>query len=67
MGEYNEPDDIKYNINVKVSSKNKTITFTDNGLGMTSKKLMNILTRLLFPEQRPSLKNIRTRLMKTRL
>ena len=39
MGEYNEPDDIKHSINVKVSSKNKTITFTDNGLGMTEEEV----------------------------
>lgn len=67
MGEYNEPDDIKYNINVKVSSKNKTITFTDNGLGMTAEEVNEYINQIAFPEQRPSLKNIRTRLMKTRL
>ena len=48
MGEYNEPDDIKYNINVKVSSKNKTITFTDNGLGMTAEEVNEYINQIAF-------------------
>lgn len=48
MGEYNEPDDIKYSINVKVSSKNKTITFTDNGLGMTSEEVNEYINQIAF-------------------
>ena len=48
MGEYNEPDDIKYNINVKVSSKNKTITFTDNGLGMTAEEVTEYINQIAF-------------------
>lgn len=48
MGEYNEPDDIKYKINVKVSSKNKTITFTDNGLGMTAEEVNEYINQIAF-------------------
>lgn len=48
MGEYNEPDDIKYSINVKVSSKNKTITFTDNGLGMTEEEVNEYINQIAF-------------------
>lgn len=48
MGEYNEPDGIKYNINVKVSSKNKTITFTDNGLGMTAEEVNEYINQIAF-------------------
>ncbi len=48
MGEYNEPEDIKYSINVKVSSKNKTITFTDNGLGMTEEEVNEYINQIAF-------------------
>lgn len=48
MGEYNEPDDIKHSINVKVSSKNKTITFTDNGLGMTEEEVNEYINQIAF-------------------
>lgn len=48
IGEYNEPEDIKYSINVKVSSKNKTITFTDNGLGMTEEEVNEYINQIAF-------------------
>lgn len=48
MGEYNEPEDIKYSINVKVSSKNKIITFTDNGLGMTEEEVNEYINQIAF-------------------
>ena len=35
MGEYTLPDDYKAKIQVTVNPEEKTITFTDNGIGMT--------------------------------
>ena len=35
MGEYEKPEDFEYKIQVTVNPNEKTITFTDNGLGMT--------------------------------
>ena len=48
MGEYNEPDDIKHSINVKVSSKNKKFTFTDNGHGMTEEEVNEYINQIAF-------------------
>ena len=47
LGELKESVDVN-NINVKVSSKNKTITFTDNGLGMTSEEVNEYINQIAF-------------------
>jgi len=60
MGEYSRPEDLEYKIQVTVNPDEKTISVTDNGLGMT------ILTRLLFPALRISWKNIRIKPMRIR-
>ena len=36
MGEYTAPADEKYEVHVAVSADNLTISFSDNGLGMTA-------------------------------
>ena len=36
MGEYSMPEDYKAKIDVVVNSTDKTISFTDNGIGMTN-------------------------------
>ena len=39
IGEFEEPDDYKYRIDVIASPKDKTLTFIDNGIGMTQTEL----------------------------
>ena len=48
MGEYELPEDYKPVIKVSVSSKEKTITFTDNGLGMTAKEVNEYINQIAF-------------------
>lgn len=48
MGEYDIPEDVKPVIKVEVSSKDKTITFTDNGLGMTAKEVNEYINQIAF-------------------
>ena len=48
MGEYELPKDYKPVIKVSVSSKEKTITFTDNGLGMTAEEVNEYINQIAF-------------------
>ncbi len=48
MGEYELPEDYKPVIKVSVSSKEKTITFTDNGLGMTAEEVNEYINQIAF-------------------
>lgn len=48
IGEYEAPADETYRIDVTVSSKNKTITFTDNGLGMTAEEVDEYINQIAF-------------------
>ena len=48
MGDYKKPDDLTYKVEVKVSSKNKTIKFTDNGLGMTADEVDKYINQIAF-------------------
>ena len=48
MGEYELPEDYKPVIKVSVSSKEKTITFTDNGLGMTAGEVNEYINQIAF-------------------
>lgn len=47
-GEYTLPEDYKPKVNVSVSANNKTITITDNGLGMTSDEVEEYITQIAF-------------------
>ena len=48
MGEYERPEDYKPVIKVSISSKEKTITFTDNGLGMTAEEVNEYINQIAF-------------------
>lgn len=48
MGEYDIPEDVKPVIKVEVSSKDKTIKFTDNGLGMTAEEVNEYINQIAF-------------------
>ena len=48
MGDYTEAEDEKYRIDVLVSQKDKTITFIDNGLGMTKDEVEQYINQIAF-------------------
>ena len=48
MGEYEEPDDVEYKIQVSVNPNEKTITITDNGLGMTEEEIDRYINQIAF-------------------
>ncbi|MGI5988795.1 MAG: molecular chaperone HtpG [Lachnospiraceae bacterium] len=48
MGDYKKPDDLEYKVDVKVSSKNKTIKFIDNGLGMNADEVDKYINQIAF-------------------
>ena len=48
MGEYTLPEDYKPRIDVVLSPENKTITITDNGLGMTADEVEEYINRIAF-------------------
>ena len=48
MGEYQMPDDYKAAIKVEVNPEEKTLKFTDNGLGMTAEEVEEYITQIAF-------------------
>jgi len=48
MGEYTLPDDYKARIEVIADSAKKTLTFTDNGLGMTADEVEEYINQIAF-------------------
>ncbi len=48
MGEYTKPDDMEYKIQVTVNPDDKTITVTDNGLGMTAEEVDEYINQIAF-------------------
>lgn len=48
IGEYEEPDDYKYRIDVIASPKDKTLTFIDNGIGMTADEVNEYINQIAF-------------------
>ena len=48
MGEYEKPEGFEYKIQVTVNPNEKTITFTDNGLGMTEKEVDEYINQIAF-------------------
>ena len=48
MGEYTLPDGFKARVSVEVSPEDKTITFTDNGLGMTADEVEEYINQIAF-------------------
>lgn len=47
-GQYKLPDDNKWRVNVIVDEKEKTITFTDNGIGMTEAEVKKYINQVAF-------------------
>mgnify|MGYP003178666378 CR=1 FL=1 len=48
MSETSLPDDYKAKIEVEVNPEDKTITFTDNGLGMTADEVKEYINQIAF-------------------
>lgn len=48
IGEYEEPDDYKYRIDVIASPNDKTLTFIDNGIGMTADEVNEYINQIAF-------------------
>ncbi len=48
MGEYTMPDDYKAKILVIVNPEEKTLKFTDNGIGMTAEEVEEYITQIAF-------------------
>ena len=48
MGEYQLPDDNKFKIEVIVNDKEKTLTFIDNGIGMTADEVNEYINQIAF-------------------
>ena len=48
MGEYEKPEDMEYKIQVTVNPTDKTITVTDNGLGMTEEEVDEYINQIAF-------------------
>ena len=48
MGEFEKPEDLEYKIQVIVNPTDKTITFEDNGLGMTMEEVDEYINQIAF-------------------
>lgn len=48
IGEYTAPADEKYKISVEISPEKKTLTFIDNGLGMTADEVEEYINQVAF-------------------
>ena len=48
IGEFEEPADNKYRVDVKVSPEHKTIKIIDNGLGMTADEVEEYINQIAF-------------------
>jgi molecular chaperone HtpG len=48
MGEYSRPEDLEYKIQVTVNPDEKTISVTDNGLGMTADEVEEYINQIAF-------------------
>lgn len=48
MGEWQKPEDLEFKISVTVDSNDKTITFTDNGIGMTMEEVDEYINQIAF-------------------
>ncbi|MDO4326911.1 MAG: molecular chaperone HtpG [bacterium] len=48
MGEFEKPEDLEYKIQITVNPNEKTITFTDNGIGMTMEEVDEYINQIAF-------------------
>lgn len=69
IGEYEFKDDEESELKVQViaNANDKTLTFIDNGIGMTAEEIDEYINQMLFQVPKLSLNSIKTKLMKIRL
>ena len=48
MGEFEEADDEKYKVEVRINPTDKTLTFIDNGIGMTEDEVDEYINQIAF-------------------
>ncbi|MBS6643330.1 MAG: molecular chaperone HtpG [Clostridiaceae bacterium] len=48
MGEYTKPEDLEFKIQIAVDANEKTISVTDNGMGMTSDEVEEYINQIAF-------------------
>ena len=48
MGEFEEADDEKYKVEVRINPTDKTLTFIDNGIGMTEEEVDEYINQIAF-------------------
>lgn len=48
MGEYTKPEDLEYKIQITVDPTEKSITFVDNGIGMTAGEVEEYINQIAF-------------------
>ena len=48
MGEYTKPEDMEYKVQVTVNPDDKTISITDNGIGMTESEVEEYINQIAF-------------------
>ncbi len=48
MGEYERPEDVEYKIQITVDPNEKSIRFTDNGIGMTADEVEEYINQIAF-------------------
>ena len=48
MGEYTKPEDLEYKIQITVDPNEKSIRFTDNGIGMTADEVEEYINQIAF-------------------
>ena len=48
MGEYTKPEDLEYKIQIAVNPNEKTISVTDNGMGMTAEEVDEYINQIAF-------------------
>ncbi|MCR4778197.1 MAG: molecular chaperone HtpG [Lachnospiraceae bacterium] len=48
VGEYNAPEDEKYRVDVITDANEKTLTFIDNGIGMTADEVKKYINQIAF-------------------
>ena len=66
MGEYDLPADYKPQIEIEVNPDAKTLTVTDNGLGMTADEVEEYINQIAFPAPTIFWKNTKTKPTTTR-
>lgn len=58
VGEVQVEDNPQYAVTVTVDKENKTLTFSDNGIGMTAEEVEKYITQVAFSRRRRILEQI---------